>query len=454
MSSDIAISLNQVSKSFKRYQRPVDRLKEILLPGQKNVEAFWALQDITLQVAKGETFGIIGRNGSGKSTLLQIVAGTLKPTGGHVNVTGRVSALLELGSGFNAEFTGRQNVFFNGRVLGLTQAEVEHKFDDIAAFADIGKFIDEPVKTYSSGMFVRLAFAVVIHVDPDVLIVDEALAVGDGIFVHRCMAKIKEFQDSGGTILFVSHDIGSVTRLCSEVAWLNEGKLVSIGEPSDIARTYQAWMYDEINAFYKAQSESKQLEKKIEASQSISESASEESPPQKQNPFTEAAYVTFSKIERFGTGRAEIVAFAVKNQEGSEISFVSPKDWIRICIRVLSHDCIADLLVGVTLFDHLRIAITGFNTYQYDYPIPELLPETVLDLEFSIQWPEIRGGSYVLEPAIASGSQDNHEMIDWLQLLMNIESSTTDLTFGIMKCPEVRVSHRISTGSEHLPTVH
>ena len=229
MSEELAISLRGVSKCFKRYDRPVDRLKELLIPGKSRAQEFWALRDIDLDVPKGQTLGIVGRNGSGKSTLLQIIAGTLTPTTGTVQVNGRVSALLELGSGFNPEFTGRQNVFFNGQLLGLTKAEVEERFDTIAAFADIGDFIDQPVKTYSSGMFVRLAFAVAVHVDPEVLIVDEALSVGDGIFVHRCMLKVQEFQDRGGTILFVSHDVGSVTRLCSYCVWLKSGYINSTG---------------------------------------------------------------------------------------------------------------------------------------------------------------------------------------------------------------------------------
>lgn len=189
--SEVAVSLNNISKCFKRYNHPTDRLKEILLPGRIRAAEFWALRDINLEVPKGQTIGIIGRNGSGKSTLLQIIAGTLTPTTGDVRVKGRVSALLELGSGFNSEFTGRQNIFFNGRLLGLSQREIEDRFDEIAGFADIGDFINQPVKTYSSGMFVRLAFAVVVNVSPEVLIVDEALAVGDMVFQHRCMRRMR-----------------------------------------------------------------------------------------------------------------------------------------------------------------------------------------------------------------------------------------------------------------------
>ena len=258
---EAVVSLEGVSKCFRRYDHPIDRLKEVLAANRSKGQEFWALNDINLKVYRGETLGFIGQNGSGKSTVLQIIAGTLQPTQGSVSVQGRVSALLELGSGFNPDFTGRQNVFFNGRILGLTQKEIETKFDEIAAFAGIGYFIEQPVKTYSSGMFVRLAFAVAVHVDPEVLIVNEALSVEDGVFVHRCMAKIKEFQDRGGTILFASHDVGAVTRLCSRVAWINNGKLRSVGDPAEIVREYQAWMYDQINASYQRDYPQKEVPK-------------------------------------------------------------------------------------------------------------------------------------------------------------------------------------------------
>lgn len=238
--SEIAISLKNISKCYKRYNRPIDRLKEILLPGKSHAQKFWALQDINLEVAQGETLGIIGQNGSGKSTLLHIIDGTVAPTTGEVWVKGRVSALLELGSGFNPEFTGRQNVFFNGQILGLSREEIKTKFDRIAAFADIGDFIDQPVKTYSSGMVVRLAFAVVANTEPKILIVDEALAVGDAKFQARCMKRIRQLKEQGVTILFVSHDSSSVKALCQRVVLLNQGRILEVGYPKDVFNHYIA----------------------------------------------------------------------------------------------------------------------------------------------------------------------------------------------------------------------
>jgi lipopolysaccharide transport system ATP-binding protein len=238
-----AIALENVSKAYKRYHHPTERLKELLLPGKAKAETFWALRNINLEVNAGETVGLIGRNGSGKSTLLQIIAGTLQHSEGNVAVNGRISALLELGSGFNPEFTGRQNVFFNGRILGLSKAEIADRFDDIAAFADIGDFIDQPVKTYSSGMFVRLAFAVAINAEPDILIVDEALSVGDEAFQRKCFARIYDIQEKGGTVLFVSHSAKSIVELCDHAALIDSGEIILQGTPKIVIANYQKFLY-------------------------------------------------------------------------------------------------------------------------------------------------------------------------------------------------------------------
>lgn len=237
MDKELAISLNNVSKCFKRYDTPVDRLKEILVPNQKYSAEFWALRDVNLEISRGQSVGIVGCNGSGKSTILQIIAGTLSATTGKVQVNGRVSALLELGCGFNPEFTGRQNVFFNCRLLGLTQAEVEERFDDIVSFAEIGDFIDRPVKTYSSGMFVRLAFSVVTQVDADILIIDEALSVGDMYFQKKCIEKMKSLKDRT-SILYVSHSIASVRNFCDRAIWIQDGKIEQDGESSVVCEAY------------------------------------------------------------------------------------------------------------------------------------------------------------------------------------------------------------------------
>ena len=245
MSSDsLAISVQQLGKTYNLYDKPRDRLLQMLAGRRRQYyRQFNALQDVSFEVSKGETIGVIGRNGSGKSTLLQIICGTLTPTTGSVWTSGRIAALLELGAGFNPEFTGRENVFLNAAILGLTREQTDARFDDIAAFADIGSFIDQPVRTYSSGMYVRLAFAVAIHTMPEVLIVDEALAVGDARFQFKCMRRIKEIQQDGAAVLFVSHDVSAVRNLCQRAVWLDRGSLRMQGNVSTVTSRYAEFLY-------------------------------------------------------------------------------------------------------------------------------------------------------------------------------------------------------------------
>ena len=447
---EAVVSLEGVSKCFRRYDHPIDRLEEVLIANRSKGQEFWALHDINLTVYRGETLGFIGQNGSGKSTVLQIIAGTLQPTQGSVSVKGRVSALLELGSGFNPDFTGRQNIFFNGRILGLTQKEIEAKFDEIAAFAGIGDFIEQPVKTYSSGMFVRLAFAVAVHVDPEVLIVDEALSVGDGVFVHRCMAKIKEFQDQGGTILFVSHDIGAVTRLCSRVAWINEGRLRSVGDPAEIVREYQAWMYDQINASYQRDYYPKKEGSKLNSESNLSSCTEVQLPLDRSfksseinNPFTQKPYRNFQEVKRFGTGRAEIIEFNVLDSVGNPSNFAHPGDAVCLVIKSIAFDQIDRPIVGIMIYDRLRTEIAGFNTYQLKTEVSAISEGTALEVKFKFPWPELKGGNYTLEAAFAEGSQDSHEMLDWLQCPLSLFSGETDLTFGMIRIPEIQSSYEV-----------
>ena len=252
MSSELAVKIENLSKCYQVYERPHERLKQFVmprlrcfagLPAKHYYREFWALKSVSFEVKKGETVGIIGRNGSGKSTLLQIICGTLSPTSGSVTAHGRVAALLELGAGFNPEFTGRENVFMNASVLGLSKNEVDARFDEIAAFADIGEFIEQPVKTYSSGMIMRLAFAVAINVDPEILIVDEALSVGDELFQRKCFSRIETIRSAGATILFVSHSGSTIVELCNHALLLDSGELLAMGVPKRIVGRYQKLLY-------------------------------------------------------------------------------------------------------------------------------------------------------------------------------------------------------------------
>ncbi|MGZ8187226.1 MAG: ABC transporter ATP-binding protein, partial [Methylosarcina sp.] len=250
----VAIKVENLSKCYQIYNQPQDRLKQSIVPrihrilGRAPVNyfrEFWALRGVSFEIKKGETVGIIGRNGSGKSTLLQLICGTLNPTGGSVQTHGRIAALLELGSGFNPEFTGRENVYMNAALLGLSKEQTDARFDDIISFADIGDFIEQPVKTYSSGMMVRLAFAVIAHVDADILVIDEALAVGDAFFTQKCMRFLRSFMKTG-TVLFVSHSTNSIRSLCTHAIWIEKGNLLQQGSPKNICENY-------LEAFYEAQ---------------------------------------------------------------------------------------------------------------------------------------------------------------------------------------------------------
>lgn len=235
----IAIRVEGLSKQFGMYSSPAGRLVEMLTPFWKRYRKFWALKDVSFQVRKGEGVGIIGRNGSGKSTLLQVLCGVLRVTSGEVTVNGRVSALLELGAGFHPEFTGRDNIYMNGAIIGLSRREMDARFEAISDFAEIGDFMEQPVKMYSSGMFVRLAFACAININPDILIVDEALAVGDSYFQHKCVQEIMEFRHNGGTMLLASHDMNAVRSLCDSVILLRKGVVIDSGDPARVTGRYE-----------------------------------------------------------------------------------------------------------------------------------------------------------------------------------------------------------------------
>lgn len=242
--TEIAIQVENLSKCYHVYDKPRDRLLQMLSLGRKRYfREFWALKDVSFEIKKGETVGIIGRNGSGKSTLLQMICGTLNPTSGSIQTNGRIAALLELGSGFNPDFTGRENVYLNGAVLGLSKEEIDSRFDEIAAFSEIGEFIEQPVKTYSSGMMVRLAFSVAINANPEILVVDEALSVGDELFQRKCFSRIEAIRADGATILFVSHSGGQVVELCDKAMLLDSGEKLAIGGPKQIVGRYQKLLY-------------------------------------------------------------------------------------------------------------------------------------------------------------------------------------------------------------------
>jgi ABC-type polysaccharide/polyol phosphate transport system ATPase subunit len=339
-----ALRIEGVSKCYRIYDKPGDRLKEMLTRGRwKRHQEFWALRDISFEVEKGTTIGIIGANGSGKSTLLQIITGTLDPTHGNVFYEGRVAALLELGAGFNPEFTGIENVFMNGGLLGLSQRRIEALLPEIERFAEIGPFIHQPVKTYSSGMYVRLAFSVAVAADPEILVVDEALAVGDAVFQHRCLRRIKEMKERGTTILFVSHDAAAIRALCSRAILLNAGRAVAAGKPLDVINQYRKIVMSQTAAF--------------EAIEAPGERDQAES-----SPGTGEQRAPLKPTYRHGDGSAEILSAELLNANGETIDLVEAGEPLQIKVRILFHQDREDPVCGVLIRNRFGIHIYGTNT--------------------------------------------------------------------------------------------
>ena len=412
MKEEIIISLKNVSKRFKRYERPADRLKEILLNEKSYSKDFWALQDIDLEISKGQTVGIVGLNGSGKSTLLQIIAGTLTPTTGEVKVKGRVSALLELGSGFNPEFTGRQNVFFNARLLGLNQSKTEDRFDKIAGFADIGDFIDQPVKTYSSGMFVRLAFSVAVNVSPDILIVDEALSVGDIFFQHKCIRQIRELIDLGVTTLFVSHDSSTIKTLCDRAIMLNAGKIFSTGLPSLIIQEYSKLAIDlELGLL---QTDQDLYQEKNGDSIEIEEY---EDPPLFTNNDAKSMQMPdqeFGGMFRRGSGKSKIEDVQLFDNSGLRITkspIIEFNQEVILSIRAKVYESLKGCIFGFFICDKNGTEIIGTNTHEEDIKIEQLEQNEELEAKFKFKLP-LRPNSYSLTVAVA----ESYEALtlDWI----------------------------------------
>jgi ABC-type polysaccharide/polyol phosphate transport system ATPase subunit len=334
-----ALRVESISKQYRIYNRPSDRLKETVTRGRwKAHREFWALKDISFEVEAGTTTGIIGPNGSGKSTLLQIITGTLEPTHGRVWLEGRIAALLELGAGFNAEFTGIENIFMNASLLGLSKAETEALLPEIANFAEIGDFIYQPLKTYSSGMYVRLAFAVAIAVSPQILIIDEALAVGDAVFQHRCTRRIKEMQENGTTILFVSHDPGAIRALCSRAILLNQGRMEADGPPAEVLARYQKVIMAQEAAYAQA-----------------------ELVREKPQPATEgidAPQFTY----RHGNGSAEILKVELLNESHESVAIVESGQQVQLRMRVVFNEDVVDPVYGFIIRNRHGIHLYGTNT--------------------------------------------------------------------------------------------
>ncbi|WP_299980332.1 ABC transporter ATP-binding protein [uncultured Pseudoteredinibacter sp.] len=432
----LVLQVNHVFKKYISYHKPIYRLWSFFFkPRQGWQTEFVALKNISFSLKKGETVGIVGRNGSGKSTLLQTIVGTLSPSEGSVQSRGRIAALLELGAGFNPEFTGKENVFLNASIYGLTHEQIEERYERICEFAGIGEFIDQPVKTYSSGMYVRLAFAVIVHVDADILIIDEALAVGDALFSQKCMRFLEDFKERG-SILFVSHDAGAVTRLCDRAIWLEKGSLVKEGSAKEVTENYLEHLYaqqqdvsgailqreDEDSEPLPAFEEGKDFRDKFLNSSSLRNDI-------KLQPFN-------IKSNSFGTGLIKINDVCIRDQQGSKLSYAVGGNKVVVDICFKASESISSPIIGFLLKNRQGQVLFGDNSYL-------ALLDHNTDLEggnrysakFGLSLPYLPADEYVLSVGVASGTQDEHVQHCWLHDALVINVLNDHLVHGIFGVP-------------------
>lgn len=425
MSSDLTpvIVARDVSKSYTLYPRPSDRLAHLFMPWRK-YPAFEALKGVSFTVGRGETVGIIGQNGAGKSTLLQAVTGTITPTSGEVRVSGRVAALLELGAGFEPDFTGRENILLNGTILGLTTRELKERTDEIIAFSELGPFIDRPVRTYSSGMFMRLAFSVAAHVDADLLIIDEALSVGDVRFTQKCLRFLKEFKQRG-SILFVSHDLGSVTGLCDRALWLDHGQIRGEGAAISICEQYVASLFE--GATTPSGPVNRGPAQEVQGEFVLMDSAA---PPRGSIPGATSISAFNAEGSTFGSGGATILNVGLFSPaDGQRLSQVVEGQEIDLKVLVRADVAVDRPIVGFYVKDRLGQFLLGDNSFWDSVPQPTMAEGERLAFRFRFNWPALARGSYTLTVAIADGVMEQHIHRHWIHdaVIFEVLSSSARL---------------------------
>lgn len=443
--AETVISVDGISKFFEIYPKPSHRLWQMVFRGRRRFyEPFWALQDISFEVGQGECVGIIGRNGAGKSTLLQIITGTLTPSSGKVAVKGRVAALLELGSGFNPEFTGRENVYLNASILGLTREEIDARYDDIAAFADIGDFIEQPVKSYSSGMVVRLAFSVVAHVDADVLIIDEALSVGDAFFTQKCMRFLRRFI-AERTALFVSHDTAAVNGLCNRAILMESGRIKQVGSPKEVTETYLKDMYE---AHQGASLPDGQRPAEVAPQAADCPPAPEDFRDMRadfinaSNLRNDIQIFAFNESSAaFGKKGITITGAVLLDAEGQALNWVVGGEPVTLRITVQAHQDVFGPIIGFFLNNRLGQHIFGDNTFLTYRENPVLLRAgEQATANFSFIMPILEAGDYSFSIAVAEGTQEEHVQHDWKHDALLLRSTTTSCHTGMVGIPMRRIS--------------
>ncbi len=442
--SDAVIQVQGLGKCYQLYDKPVHRMFQSLIGGrQRFYREFWALRDIDFEVRRGETLGIVGRNGAGKSTLLQLIAGTLKPTEGNAGVHGRVAALLELGSGFNPEFTGRQNVYLNASILGLTRHQIDVRIDDILAYADIGEFIDQPVRNYSTGMVMRLAFAVVVHVDADILIIDEALAVGDAFFMQKCMRYLREFRKRG-TMLFVSHDGSAVTSLCDRAVWLEHGRVQRIGEARHVMEAYmEASLAEQQGLQASRQKPAGQTrvlrEYQIDHRQELIDRSI------LRNdlhifPFQPDA-------EGFGEFKVRIIHVGFFNADGQAVAAVVAGEYVTLSIELFADHDVDNIIAGFYVKNRLGQLLFGDNTdlsCEGDFAVTA---GQHLRASFRFVMPRLLTGEYFIAAGVAEGTQEQHVVQHWLHEALHFTATGGSMVAGLIGIPMLDVRlERVNDG--------
>ncbi len=403
-----AISVNNVTKIYKMYEKPIDRLKETFHPFCKQYNTpFYALDDVSFEIKKGETVGIIGTNGSGKSTILKIITGVLQPTEGEVRVEGKISALLELGAGFDMEYTGIENIYMNGAILGYTREEMDIKKEEILAFADIGDFVNQPVKTYSSGMLVRLAFALSINVEPEILIIDEALAVGDAFFQAKCFQKLEEIKEKGTTILFVSHDTVSVKKLCKRAVWLDRGHLKEVGEAKEVCEHYLSMQIEEQN---------REKQKLVE--NMVLDNTTEEINAGGKKSFAKVNLDNSAGVS--GTGAGEILSFYVRNEKDEDVTVLEIEKTYNFGLLVKFREDLDNALFGFEMENVRGVKLFSVNNFLTNEVLEHVKAGEIYEVSFEVTLPKLCAGEYLISPSLAAGSQDNHVVLERIHNYMKI----------------------------------
>jgi lipopolysaccharide transport system ATP-binding protein len=455
MSSDLVIQAEAIAKSYRLYATPRDRLKQLFATGKrKYYREFAALSDVSFDVRRGETVGIIGRNGSGKSTLLQIVCGTLQPSAGRITTRGRIAAILELGAGFSPEFSGRENIFLNGYIVGLTQAEIEARLDAICAFADIGDFIEQPIKTYSTGMVVRLAFAVMAHVDAEILVIDEALAVGDARFVQKCMRYLREFKERG-TLLFVSHDTSAVSSLCDRALLLDGGRVKAMGPSKQVCELYLE------NLVEAAQGSNRPIDAPRAV---VVRKHANDAPPRDQRldvlqaggHRTDVRIFEFDPASAsFGRRGARIADVRFEHSSGERLAWAVGGETVAITIDVEAVEPLERPIVGFLVRDRLGQYIFGDNTFltTQDRPMP-LAAGEVARARFEFDLPLLPPGNYSIAVAVAEGHQADHVQHEWIHdaLIFTVETSSIRHSLVGVPMRSVRFDYAQPTSAPTTPS--